>query len=63
MSNIHVYMYHIFFIHSSIDEYLCSFHCKSLQCGKPTIIVNSAAQNIGVHVSFWTMIFLWSYAQ
>ena len=56
-------MYHIFFIHSFIDEYLCCFHCGSLQRGKPTIIVNSAAQNIGVHVSFWITIFLWAYAQ
>ena len=32
-----VYMYHIFFIHSSVDH---------------LAIVNSAAVNIGVHVSF-----------
>ena len=42
-------MYHTFFIHFSIDEHLGCFHV-------PTI-VNSAALNIGVHVSFWIMVF------
>ena len=37
-------MYHIFFIHSSVDGYLGCFHVL--------IIVNSSAVNIGVHVSF-----------
>ena len=39
-----VYMYHIFFIHSSFDGHLGCFHVQ------PT--VNSAAMNIGVCVSF-----------
>ena len=37
-----MYIYHIFFIHSSIDGQLGSFH--------PLAIVDSAAINIGVHV-------------
>ena len=36
---------HIFFIHSSIDGHLDCYYVLT--------IVNSAALNIGVHVSFW----------
>ena len=39
-----VYMYHMFFIHSSVNEHLGCFHALT--------VVNSAAKNIGVHVSF-----------
>ena len=35
---------HIFFIHSSVDEHLGSFNVLA--------ILNSAARNTGVHVSF-----------
>ena len=42
-------MYHIFFIHSSVDGHLGCCHVLA--------IVNSAAMNIGVHVSFQSMVF------
>ena len=42
-------MYRIFFIYSSVDGHLGCFHVLA--------IVNSAAMNIGVPVSFQSMIF------
>ena len=45
LSNIPLYMYHIFFIHSSIDGHLGCFYIFA--------IVHDAAVNIGMHISFW----------
>ena len=42
-------MYHIFFIHSSINEQLCFFHVLAT--------VSSAVLNTGVHVSFQIIVF------
>ena len=42
------YKYHSFFIYSSVD--------RPLGCFLVLAVVNSAAMNKGVHVSFWTMI-------
>jgi len=41
-------MFHSFFIHSSVDRHLGCFHALA--------IVNSAALNIGVHVSFSVLV-------
>ena len=43
-------MYHIFFIHSSVDGHLGCFHVSA-------VIVNSVTVNIGVYVSFQVMCF------
>ena len=42
-------MNHNFFIYSSVDEHLVCFHIL--------VVVNNAAKNIGVHVSFCIMFF------
>ena len=41
---VHVCLYHVCFIHLSVDGHVDCFHVLT--------IVNSAAVNIGVHVSF-----------
>ena len=44
-----VYVYHIFFTHSSVDGHL--------GCFRVLAVVNSAAMNIAGHVSSQTMVF------
>ena len=45
-----VYTYHMFFIHSSVDRHSGCFYVLA--------IVNSAAMNIWMQVSFWIMVSL-----
>ena len=44
LSNVPLPVYHIFFIHSSVDGHLSCFHFS--------VNVNNAAINIGIHISF-----------
>ena len=45
---LYIYIHHIFFIHSSLDGHLGGFHVLA--------VVNCAAMNIGIHISFQIMV-------
>ena len=44
----YLYMYHVFLIHSSVDEHLGCFHVLA--------IVNTAEMNNGIYVSFSVLV-------
>ena len=50
-----MYIYHVFITHSSVDGYLSCFSVLA--------VVNSAAVNIRVHVSFLIMFYWGIYVQ
>ena len=52
LNNIPLYVYHIFLIHSSNSRNLAGFHILA--------VVNKAVMNIGVYISFWVSVFIFS---
>ena len=45
-----MFIYHIFFIHSSVNGLLGCFHIMSIE--------NSIGMNIGIYISFWISVFI-----
>ena len=54
LSSVELYVYCIFFFHSSINVHLDYFHA---------LTNNSAAMNIGVYASFWIIVLFFQFLE